>query len=572
MDKDSPFVLYHNGKIYTADKSDSVHDAMAVKDGRVLAVGTDEAVTGLCGGAAERKDLGGNTVIPGLVDAHLHPFWGGVTLTGRSLGYRELPVPKILARLRGFLEEEAQLCSWDQWLLVTCWYRSVGDDPTRDLLDALPTKRPIVIFSDDCHFAALNSAAMGRLSISKGGTEPKDGWIRLDPQKELNGILEDGPAMRAFDQVMRLLGRADHYGFMRNAFRALAAQGVTTIMDARGTREYLELASSLEGSGELPLRYVCAVEPRGNGYRGPGDAKGSVANCAKLRDNFDSGDWEPRPSISVGHLKFFVDGMPSTQTAFMLEPYNVNRGTESSPDWVPGDWRGKPYFEPGELEALVLEGADRGFHPHFHVIADGAAQISLDAVRAMRGRHPGADLRPALAHLDLVAPSQYKEMVELGAFAVLSFQWAGQDSGLIKSQLGIYGPERFRGLETHARFLDHGVKVAYGSDWPVEPLDEWGNFQVGMTRRLLPDPAGQRPRLDNDRDLTMLEILRAATITAATSLGKESLVGSLEKGKFADFAVVEGDLLARDKESVRETRVLRTVVGGMTVYEAQNPK
>jgi predicted amidohydrolase YtcJ len=288
----------------------------------------------------------------------------------------------------------------------------------------------------------------------------------------------------------------------------------------------------------------------------------------RLRGNFDSGEWGAPPPLAVSHVKFFVDGMPSTKTAFLLEPYNEDQGAPGRPDWRPGSWRGEPYFSQEVLERLVLEAASRGFHPHFHVIADGASAMSLSAVESMRKRFPGKDLRPGLAHLDLVTPGsgQLEAMRDLGAYAVLSFQWCGQTRDDIEGQLRLFGPGRFQGLECHARFLDSGVAVACGSDWPVEPLDVWRNLQIGMTRRAVLRGGAQGPRLDTDRGLTLLEALRAATITAASAMGRDSLIGSLEPGKLADMAVIKGDLFSLDKSEIHSVEVRETIVGGRSVW------
>jgi predicted amidohydrolase YtcJ len=572
MGRDSTLKLYYNGKVYTADKRDSVCGALAVKDGLVLASGEEADLMGRFGSVSELIDLKGNTVIPGLVDAHLHPLWGGLALSTRSFGYEDLGVPEMLERIRGFLAEDDSLSLRDKFLVVNCWRRTPGRDPVRKLLDALPGGRPIAVFSDDCHFAALNTAAAQKLQISKNTPQPPDGWIRLDGEGEFSGIIEDGPAFRAFDRVARLSGRAGHHAALKRAFQALSAQGVTTVLDARATGDTLGLAEALRGRGELPVRYLGAPEIPSGACATQREAHMALEAAAVLRDRHDTGAWGKSSPISVRHAKFFTDGMPSTLTAYTRAPYSENFGTEGAPDWRPGSWRGRPYFPPEALKRLTLAAFEAGFSPHYHVIADGALDDVLASVKFAREKAPRAGVRPAAAHLDLMAPDQYGLMRSLGVFAVLSFQWCGQDKESLERQRLLYGPERYQGLETHGKFLDAGVRAAYGSDWPVEPLDEWGNFQTGLTRRAAGKSGAGWPRMDTDRDLTLTEVLRAATITAAESLGREDFVGSLEKGKLADLAVIEGDLFALDKNEVHKARVLETVVGGKTVFRAAPSK
>ncbi|MDR2404949.1 MAG: amidohydrolase [Deltaproteobacteria bacterium] len=567
MSNDSISIL-HNGKIYTADRLNSVCEAMAVKGGLVEAVGAKEELLNLYGGAT-LVDLSGNTVIPGIVDSHVHPFWGGVTLMVKSLDYEDLSVSEILQRLEGFIADEEDLATQDQWLLVTSWCRKVGEDPTRKHLDTLPTRRPVILFSDDCHFAALNSVALEKLTISENTPNPMDGWIRLDNERQLNGIIEDGLAMRIFDNVMRLMGWADLRKCLQKAFSSLSAQGVTTCLDARSSCDVLELATFIREQGELPLRYMGALEVRSGSYNQQKDLDMLLDNIARLKKNFDTGEWGLEPSITVEHVKFFVDGMPATQTAYLKEPYKQNFGSLETPDWRAGTWRGRPYFEPDVLKKLVHATSSKGYHPHFHVIADGAVEMVLSALKSMRQNYPNQDIRPSLAHLDLVAPDQYALMRELAAYAVLSFQWAGLSKETLDAERELFGEERFPFLETHGKFLDSGVKMAYGSDWPVEPLNEFANLQVGMTRTMVGPASPLCPRLDSDRDLTLLEVLRAATISSAESLGKEKYIGSLEPGKFADYAVVKGDLFQRDKRELHKTEVLETVVGGESVFKKE---
>jgi predicted amidohydrolase YtcJ len=483
----------------------------------------------------------------------------------KSLNYEDLSVPMILERLREFLLEEEDISTQDQWLLVLSWNRNVGDDPTRKFLDTLPTRRPIILFSDDCHFAALNTRAMEKLQLTKNTIAPKDGWIRQDKDSELNGIIEDGLAMRVFDTVMRLMGRADLYEGLKKALNSLSAQGVTTCLDARTAQVVLELMSLIRDQGELPLRYLGAIEIRSGAYVAQKDVDMALDAAMDLKDKFDTGSWDLDLPLTLEHIKFFVDGMPSTLTAYLKEPYNENLGTIHEPRWEKGSWRGAAYFEKEALTKLVVKGASCGLWPHFHTIADGAVEMTLESLSAMRKEIKGTEIRPALAHLDLVSPEQFQIIKDLGAFAVLSFQWSGISQKKIDNFRSIYGEKRFNYLENHAKFLDSGVKVAYGSDWPVEPLDEFGNFQVGMTRRALGSDCS--PRLENDRDLTLTEVLRAATITAAESLGKEKFIGSLESGKFADFVVLEGKLFERPKTDIHKTEVLETIVGGNTVYK-----
>jgi predicted amidohydrolase YtcJ len=373
--------------------------------------------------------------------------------------------------------------------------------------------------------------------------------------------------MRYYDQISAVKGEAAAQ-VLRPAFQALHAQGVTTIMDARALEETFEAIEYVQGQGWLTLRLSGAREIAALDCPTASEAEGAVLAAKAFIERYDQGEPKPGPGISLKSLKFFVDGMPTLGTAYLGEPYFENLGTAESPEWRRGSSRGEPYFSADRLKALFKAAAKHGLNPHCHVIGDGAAAIALDAVEEAREAHPNVDFRPALAHLDVMTPDLYRRMAQARAVAVLSFQWAGQPDELIELQRNMFGPARFEGLETHAKFVDAGALVAYGSDWPIDPLNEWANFQVGLTRRMIGPTPEAFARLANDRDLTLAEVLRAATANAAYALGLEKSLGSLEPGKLADLAVVKGSLLRARPFEIAGTKVLRTVVGGRTVYQA----
>jgi predicted amidohydrolase YtcJ len=243
-------------------------------------------------------------------------------------------------------------------------------------------------------------------------------------------------------------------------------------------------------------------------------------------------------------------------------------GTDEKPDWRPGTWAGVPYFSEEQLISLFKSAAKHDLHPHCHIIADGAAKIVVKAILEMRKAFPDKDIRPAMAHNDVITPEIYPLIAKARAIAVLSYQWCGQPKELIEFQRNLFGPQRFLGLENHGKFFDAKVTVAYGSDWPIDPLNEWANFQVGMTRRMIGEKPDTYPRLDNDRDLTLEEVILSATINASVALGMEKYIGSIEQGKFADLAIIQGDLFKTKPYDIAKTKVLRTIVGGRTVFKA----
>ncbi|WP_297205760.1 amidohydrolase [uncultured Pluralibacter sp.] len=569
----NPDVIYHGGKIYTADARDSFCEAIAIAQGYIAAVGSSDALLKLAGEHTEVIDLEGKVMLPGLIDSHMHPFWGGKQLRGCNLNYAALTVEQTLAIIQQHLDDDP-LQDPDDWLSVSAWQRQgmvpAGADMSRALLDTLNTRRPVVLFSNDCHTLAANSRALEMLGIDEQTPVPADGKIGRDARGRLNGILEDAPAMRAFDSIPT--GTPEQCELIaRHVQKVLNQQGVTTVMDTRVYDEQLIAFAALRDRGELTLRMCGAREITPDSVDGPQDAARAMDEIVAFNQRWNDAQWQPAPGFGLTHVKFFVDGVlqPPTMTASLLQPYRKNRGTHASPDWQDTDECGDLYFTKDVFESLIDQCGRAGVHPHMHTVGDGAIEMTLDALEKMRKAWPDKDLRPGLAHNELAAAHQYARFAELDASAVLSYQWAGLPGVLISEEREMLGEARFPHLEPQGRFLDAGARVAYGSDWPIDRLDEWYNLQVAMTRRAWDadgQPAG--PRLDNDRDLTLIEVLRSATIDAAFMIARDSEVGSLEAGKLADVIVLEQDIFTRPPETLYQTRVLRTVVGGKTVWQS----
>ncbi|MDR2845135.1 MAG: amidohydrolase family protein, partial [Puniceicoccales bacterium] len=283
-----------------------------------------------------------------------------------------------------------------------------------------------------------------------------------------------------------------------------------------------------------------------------------------FRKKYAPHPWEtPQADLSISHVKFFIDGMLPNKTAFVLEPYFENIGTNEKPLLRQTSDCARSYYTQEQLDALFLAAAEHGFHPHMHIIADGAANITLNAIEKMRAAYPAKDIRPSMAHNDLMNPRQYQRFKDLDVIATLSFQWCAMPESMLPIFFNVIGGHRFANdLETHGKFFDAGVTVAYGSDWPIDPMNEWYNLQCGLIRRI----SENDPRLDSDRDLTVTEVLRAATINAAHALEAERYIGSLEAGKFADLIVLDQNVFQVPPSAFSQTKVLRTILGGKTVH------
>lgn len=565
-------VIYFNGYIYTADAQDSIVEAIAIACGKVLACGTSQQLESYANEQTLKIDLHGKMMMPGIIDGHMHPFWGGEQLSGCHLNYESLTIEQIIDRVQQHLDSDL-LTGENDWLKVTAWLRQgmlpAGTDMYRSDMDKLKTNRPVILFSNDCHTMLANSRALALFGIDQNTPEPSDGKIGKYPNGELNGILEDAPAMRAVDSIPSLNAQQAEQ-VARLVQKTLNAQGVTTVMDARVSAKQLDAFSSLQNKGELTLRFQAAREITPDDANSVEAVAGAVEKAVEFANCYHQQQWTPEPGIGLHNIKMFVDGVlqPPTMTASLLEPYTINQGTEEAPDWQLTDRYGDLYFTPEILDELMEKIAAAGFDPHLHTVGEGAVSIALNAIEKMRAAHPGKDIRPGLAHNELVNANDYQRFARLGAIACLSFQWAAPTPELVIAERHMLGETRFQELEPIAKFIDAGAVVAFGSDWPIDGLDEWYDLKVAATRQGRTVNGITPPRLDNDRNLTVTEVLRSATIDSAYAQHREDVIGSLEVGKFADMIVIDRNVFTIPPEDIENVKVLLTVVGGKTVYQA----
>jgi predicted amidohydrolase YtcJ len=562
-------VLLH-GQIHTIDARDSVAQALAVKDGRIVYVGSDAGAKAFAGPATRTIDLKGGVVMPGLIDGHMHPLEGGLGLLSCDLQYKRLTVPEFQAMLGACAAKDGG--DDGKWLIAVHWFQQemqpIGVDMTKAMLDALPTRRPVAVFSSFGHSALVNTRALALAGIDAKTADPVGGAIHHDAAGAPTGLLEDA----AQDLVRKLVPAPtaeEEVVGARAALAAMAAQGVTSFLDADAPRQSIKAFSVLSKAGELTARahFAPHIAPE----EGPAPEP-ALSRIVEWRRTFDEGAPRVTPSIMVRTVKLYMDGVITAPafTGVMLEPYLENRGTAEKPNWQPGTNRGPaPYFPPAVLAPLLDRITALGFDPHMHADGDGAVRIALDAVAALHKAHPARDVRAAIAHDEIVDPTDFPRFKALGVTPVLSLQWGKQAADTVAGAKDFLGPKRYAFMEPSGLLAKAGARITFGSDWPVDPLNEWFALKVGATRRNDPSAGAEYAQpLSGGPPLTVLQSIRAATINAAWSLRADKDVGSLEPGKFADLILIDRNVFAGDPAAIAQTRVLMTMVGGKTVYQA----
>jgi predicted amidohydrolase YtcJ len=565
--------VYENGHVYTVDRRFSVHEALAVRDGRIVYVGTQRGVQAFIGPQTAHVDLAGRMLMPGLVDGHMHPLQGGATLVGCDLKYERLTVAQMQERIQACLDQTREH-EPDGWLEVLNWFQEamVGDTTTsRATLDALTTRRPILVHSSFGHTALLNTRGLALAQITASTPDPAGGRIMHEPSGEPSGLLEDDAAALV-RHALPTPTPEDNIKAADAALQALVSQGITSFLDASASPQTLAAFAALDRDGKLIARahFAVLITPAQ-----VSDIDKAVATARDLATQYDSGPLGPVPHLTVRNIKLFLDGVITApaMTGAMLEPYRVNTGTAEQPSWEAGQTNGPPvYFAAPVLRELVLKAAAAGLEPHMHADGDRAVHEALDAVQALRRRYPESKIRAAIAHDEIVDPRDFPRYRRLGAIPVLSFQWEKPAPDTVDGARDYLGPARYRYMEPAGFLADAGARIAYGSDWPVDALDEWFALKVGVTRTNQPDIEPKyHGRLSEDRGLSVAEALRAITLSSSYELHQENFTGSLEPGKLADLVILDRDVLQIPPEEIAQVRVLETIVGGRSVYRAPPP-
>jgi predicted amidohydrolase YtcJ len=562
--------VYRNGVIFTADARNGTAEALAIRDGRIVYVGRNQGLAPFVGAATVSVDLKGRFLMPGLVDGHMHPLEAGNQLLKCSLSYQSLTIAELQQRVQACLDHDASNGP-DAWLEVVSWFqesmRPAGVKTSRATLDILNTTRPIILRSSFGHTVLANTRALAMAKITASTPDPIGGKIWHDASGEPTGRLEDA-AYEVFSNLLPKPTAEQDVAGAKAALEAMRRQGITTFLDADAATEDMAAFSTVRRSGGLTARahFAPQIAPAE-----AGDPAGAVARVVAFAKQYDEGATARAPGITVRNAKLFLDGVISAPafTGAMREPYLTNAGTTANPHWVPGPSRGPAvYFAAQPLATILIGLGKAGIDPHMHADGDGAVHAALDGIEALRKSLPAADIRPAIAHDEIVDPADLPRYKLLGTIPVLSFQWekpAGDTMGL----KDYFGPARMKILEPAGFLAAAGARISFGSDWPVDRLDEWFALKVGVTRTNSPDAAPEyRGRLGDDSGLSREAVLRAATIDAAYELHQDETTGSLEVGKFADLIVLDRNPLQIPAEDIANIKVLETVVGGNVVYEA----
>jgi predicted amidohydrolase YtcJ len=547
-------LVFVNGAVYTVDATRRWARAVAVRGGRIAAVGTDDAVREHTGPSTEVIDVGGRMLLPGFQDAHVHPPPAGVEMLRCDLS-DAYGLDEYLRIIRAYAAARPD----DAWILGGGWSMDVfaGGAPTKDVLDGVVPDRPAFLPSRDGHSAWVNSRALELAGVSASTPDPADGRIERLADRSPAGTLHEG-AMRLVDAHAPETTAEEWDEGLRVAQRHLHALGITAWQDAivGGSYPTLETYLRLAESGELTARVVGALW--WDRHRGAEQ----VPELVEARGRATHGRFR------ATSVKIMQDGIVENFTAGTLQPYLDERGR-------PTGNRGLSFVEPEALKAYVTQLDALGFQVHFHALGDRAVRESLDAVEAARVANGMNDLRHHLAHIQIVHPDDVPRFRTLGAVANAQPLWAVNEGQMVHLTLPFIGPERGAWHYPFASLRRAGAVLAFGSDWSVSSANPLEEIHVAVNRTAPSsyayatpdDPALTEPFLPNER-LDLPAAIAAFTIGSAYVSHLDDVTGSIEPGKYADLVVLDRDLFAHPVEEIADAKALLTLVEGERVHAA----
>jgi predicted amidohydrolase YtcJ len=545
-------LAFVNGAVSTMDAARRRGHAVAVKDGRIAAVGTDDDVRNLIGSGTDVIDLSGRMLVPGFQDAHVHPPAAGVDMLRC-----DLHDVSGLDAYRATIADYARSHPGVDWILGGGWAMDVfpGGTPTKEVLDELVPDRPVYLPNRDGHGAWVNSEALKLAGITRDTPDPRDGRIERDELGEPSGTLHEGAQSLVADLAPEPTNEEWEQGLLE-AQRYLHSLGITAWQDAivGGSCPTLDAYLAVAGRGELTARVVGALW--WDRHRGLEQIPELVASRAR----------GPVGRFSPTSIKIMVDGVCENFTAAVLDPYLDAHGhaTEN---------RGISFVDPELMKEAVTRLDAEGFQVHFHSLAERAVREALDAVEAALRANGPNDHRHHLAHLQVVHPDDVPRFRELGAVANAQALWAAHESQMDDLTIPFLGEPRWTWQYPFGSLVRAGAMLAMGSDWSVSSPDPIKQIHVAVNR-VMPDDYPYR--VEQREVFLPQERIDLATAIAGFTIGSayvnhlDEVTGSIEVGKYADLAVVDRDLFAHPAAEIADAKVVLTLVQGERVHGADD--
>jgi predicted amidohydrolase YtcJ len=535
-------ILIIHAKVFTVNQAAPLSQAIALRHGKIVAVGSDEVVGKMRGIGTKVIDAGGKLVLPGFTDCHIHFLSGSL-----GLGRVNLEGSANTAEIQNHLREYATKHPGDSWILGRGWNYAMFAPailPDRLALDQLFPNRPVLLTAYDGHTGWANSKALSLAGITKDTPDPANGAIVRDPQTgDPTGALKES-AQRLVSRIVPQPSRVDKLTAYRAGLKWANQNGITRVHSAGGDFEELEILAELRQTKQLSVRFYVSY------FLNPPELRKEDLDAMERARKKYHDDW-----IDTNAVKFMVDGVVESHTAAFLEPYSDDPSVSGSLFW-----------DPEKYKAAVTELDKRGLQLFTHAIGDNGIRTALNAYEFASTKNRTKDHRPRVEHIEDVSAADVPRFGKLGVIASMQPLHAYPDADTLDVWARNVGPERASRAWAWKSIADDGGHYAFGSDWPVVTLNPWEGIQVAVTRQTTDGkpPGGFVP----SQRLSVAQAIEGYTLAAAYAGRREKTEGSLEIGKVADLIMLDRNILEIDPQTISKTKVVVTIVGGKVVYEA----
>jgi predicted amidohydrolase YtcJ len=550
-------LAFVNGAVYTVDPARPRAQAVAVREGRIVAVGSDDDVRELLGPATDVIDLKGRMLLPGFQDAHIHPASSGLEMLRCNLSNAY-----ALPDYRRIVAEYAAGHPDEPWILGGGWAMDAfpGGNPPKDALDEVVTDRPVYLTSRDGHSAWVNSKALEIAGVTRDTPDPADGVIVRAADGEVWGTLHEG-ALSLLERLLPEETDEDWIAGLRVAQEYLHSLGITAWQDAivglDSAYRTFDAYRRFARDGELTARVIGALW--WNRYR---DGE-QIDDLLAARERGSVG------RFAATSVKIMQDGVIENFTAGMLEPYLDAEGNATTN-------RGKSFVEPEELEAYVTRLDAEGFQVHFHTIGERAVREALDAIEQARRTNGMNDLRHHLAHIQVVNPDDVARFKELGVVANAQPLWAQNEGQMRNLTIPFLGPERSAWQYPFGSLARAGATLAFGSDWSVSSANPLEEMHVAVNRAGFPEQTYALDTETTDEPFLPEEAVDLTTAIGAFTRGSafvnhlDDVTGTIEVGKLGDLVVLDRDLFTHPVTEIYAAKVELTLIEGERVYAGED--
>jgi len=543
-------LILHHGKVVTVDRSFSIQQAVAVKHGKIVAVGSDaDVLKNERGPATKVIDLHGKTLLPGLVDSHVHALDAGL-----SEFRAPLPPLNSFATVRSFIKQQAAKTPKGEWIVVPRTFPTRLLElqmPTRELLDV--EKDHPVLF-DASYVLILNSAGLRKCGITRDTPDPPGGEIVKDARGEPTGILKNAPSLVTGLDRTQHFTEAEELDALEQQLKRYVAAGLTTVGDRAVDPHQIGLYKKLYAAGRLPIRVVMTWRP--NASEPTAALQQQILAAPYTTNTGDS--W-----LKFGTFKLTLDGGMTIGTAYQRYPYGAF-GKQLYGKTNPDD-RGQLFIPPDKLLAVMRTARNRGWQLTTHDQGGGAVDNFLDALEQLNREKPIASSRSHVMHASFQSPAAIARMQRMGVLADVQAPWLYLDGPALEKVFGYDGMRYFYPLRS---YIDAGIIVAAGSDHmighdknnAVNPYNPFLSMWTEVTRLT---KAGKV--MHPEQKITRAEALKTHTIWPAYLQFAERERGSIEPGKLADMVVIDRDYLTCPEAEIRNIEPVMTVLNGKII-------